>query len=409
MIATDAPPPLPLICALLRGESPAWPAGLASSDDGRIGAFLATARTHGVTPLLDARFVRSDGPSSNLPGGDGTSGSGTCGWPDAIRRACHDEALAQTAHELARGRELARVLAAFTAAGVAPLILKGAALAYSHYPSPALRPRGDTDILVPPAAATLSERVLRELGYTRGGGVSGDLVSYQAAWSRTDPIGQVHHVDVHWRISNSQILAKALTYDELAGRAQAVPALGPHARVPAPVDALLFACMHRAGHVNVPYDAVDETFIGGDRLIWLYDMHLLVGAMSVPELEDFVRRATAKRLKTICLDALERTRECFATPIPQAVLAGLQPAGIAEPSARYLTGRRGWQMLGDFLALDGWSTRLQWLKELGFPAPDYMHRKYSDATICWLPVLYARRAASGLRKALFRRGPDGRA
>lgn len=398
MTAQPAPSALPLICALLRGESPTWPASSATTESERVAAFLATARTHGVTSLLDTKFVGSE-----VPGGGEVSR-----WPDAIRRACHDDAIAQTASELARRSELMRVLAAFAATGITPLILKGAALAYSRYSRPALRPRGDTDLLVPPEAATLSERVLRDLGYTRGGGVTGDLVSYQATWSRTDPIGQVHDVDVHWRISNSQILAKALTYDELAARAQAVPALGPYARAPAPVDALLFACMHRAGHVNVPYQSIDETFIGGDRLIWLYDIHLLLGAMSAVELDDFVHAATAKRLKAICLDALVHTRQCFATPIPQAVLDGLQPSGTAEPSARYLTGRRGRQMLGDFLALDDWATRLQWLKELGFPAPDYIRRKYPDATVRWLPVLYARRAASGLGKALFLRGPDGR-
>ena len=51
--------------------------------------------------------------------------------------------------ELLRKRELLEVLRALDDAGVAPLLLKGAALAYSIYPSPVLRPRADTDLLIP--------------------------------------------------------------------------------------------------------------------------------------------------------------------------------------------------------------------------------------------------------------------
>lgn len=385
-LATEVRSSITLICALLRGESPTWKA---PADDESIALFLRTARCHGVTPLLDPRLGES-------------RSQGT--WPEAIRRACHEDAIAQAMYELALRAELARVLAALAAAGIDPLILKGTALAYSHYPSPALRPRGDTDLLVPPAAAALSARVFHDLGYVGGDGATGEPVSHQATWIRTDRVGKDHHFDVHWRISNSAILVKALAYEELAARARAQPLLGLHARALAPVDALLFACMHRAGHAHVPYHSGDDVFVGGDRLIWLYDIHLLLVAMSAEELDELVRLAAAKRLKAICLDAVRRTRECFATPIPQAVLDGLQSGDIAEPSARYLSGGPGRQMLGDFLALDGWSTRLQWLKGLGFPPVDHMRRKYPDATIRWMPALYARRAFGGLGKLCIRGG-----
>ena len=46
--------------------------------------------------------------------------------------------------------------------------MKGAQLAYSHYPQPWLRPRLDTDLLVSPATATAPIDVLRALGYPAG-------------------------------------------------------------------------------------------------------------------------------------------------------------------------------------------------------------------------------------------------
>ena len=73
------------------------------------------------------------------------------------------------------------MFAALNEVQVKPLVLKGGALAYTHYPNPALRPRGDTDLLVAPSARGRTEETLRRLGYTHGGGMSGNLVSYQAS------------------------------------------------------------------------------------------------------------------------------------------------------------------------------------------------------------------------------------
>lgn len=413
-------PALPLICALLRGESPAWPPdarGIEADD------FLREARYHGVTPLLDARF-RDMRPSMNgsdsrttasridpvSPGPDAQirEAGAAARWPDAIRRACREDALVQAMNELVRRDELVRVLGALAASGVTPLVLKGGALAYTHYPSPALRPRGDTDLLVPESQLRATTAVLDRLGYTRGHGVTGDFISYEAAWSREAGSGIVHHLDVHWRINNSQILARLLTCDELVARATVLPPLGPHARAPCAVHALLYACMHRAGHANAPYVVDGRAYLGGDRLIWLYDMHLLVTRMSDAEVTEFAAMAAARRLRAICRDALQQCVDRFGTPVPPSILAALAPDGDVEPSARYLSGGRTRQMIGDFLALEGASQRLRWLKELAFPPADYMRRKYSESAGVWLPVLYARRGLHGLWR-LAAGTPDDRA
>ena len=217
-----------------------------------------------------------------------------------------------------------------------------------------------------------------------------------------------HDLDIHWRIKNSQILAKALDYDELFGRAVALPALGPHAWGLAPVHALLFACIHRAGHANAPYYVDGVAHLGGDRLIWLYDIHLLVASMSAGELAEFAALAASKKIKAICFAALHRTHDCFATPIPAEVTKVLSGPGTIEPSARYLSGGRARQMLGDFLAFDRWSDRAAWFKELAFPSADYMRTKYSDAASTWLPLLYARRALAGVARLVFARNTGHR-
>ena len=215
--------------------------------------------------------------------------------------------------------------------------------------------------------------------------------------------GRDPYLDLHWRINNSQILAKLLNYHELEARSRPLPSLGPNAYELAPVDALLLACIHRAGHTNSPYYIGDTAHFGGDRLIWIYDIHLLVSAMSRIELDEFAALAASKRIKTICLDALSRSVQYFATPIPPEVLAALTPTGRLEPSARYLSGGRARQMLGDFLALESWRDRVCWVAESAFPAEAYMRSKYPEKADAWLPGLYLRRVFGGLRKMVSRR------
>jgi len=375
-----------LVCSLLRGESKPY---RAHHPGETAETFLRLARAHGVTPLLDERFSVGDLDDA---------------WPASIRAACHDDALARAMQELATRAELMRVLAAFGAAGVRPLILKGTALAYQVYPRPALRMRGDTDLLVPSGATEPAAAVLDQLGYLRGPYSNGEAVSCQATWNRTDTLGAEHDLDVHWRSSNSQVLARELSYEDLAARAVAIPALGPDAWTLDAADTLLYACMHRAGHVNTIYYSGEDVMVGGDRLIWFYDMYLLLRAMSATDLEAFVERATEKQMRAICADALQRTNDCFKTEIPPFVLEGLRVSGAEEPSARYLAGRRANQVVGDLVAAPDWRFRLRWLREFCFPAADYMHAKYAEASVQWLPILYARRAAEGTRKLLSRRG-----
>ena len=93
-------------------------------------------------------------------------------------------------------------------------------------------------------------------------------------------------VDLHWRSSNSPALARLMDYEEMQARAVPVPSLGPAAFAPCPVHALLFACIHRAGHEHAPMYVDGVAVPVKDRLIWLYDIHLLASKMQGAELED---------------------------------------------------------------------------------------------------------------------------
>jgi len=381
--------PDPLICALLRHEVRAWEHG---GDPDAIARFIAAASFHGVLPLLDAEF-RCRGEAG--------------AWPRDIQLACLTAALARQDSERALRPEITRVLDALAADGVQPLVLKGGALAHSHYPEPALRPRSDTDLLVPPEQRAQAGRTLQRLGYACAPGGSGEMVFSQALWSRKDGRGAVHFIDLHWRLNNAHVLARALTYPELATRSVALPALGAAARALAPVDALLVACLHRAGHAFETVQVAGATRRASDRLVWLLDIHLLAGRMSDSQFDAFAALASERRVRTLCRDALERARACFGTAIAPAAWQALCADGPAEPSADLLQAGSLRRLAGELQAIDGWRDRLRWLAEMAFPDAAYMRWKYPDAALPWLPLLYLRRACSAVARQAFQ-GPHSR-
>jgi hypothetical protein len=278
--------------------------------------------------------------------------------------------------------------------------MKGAALAYTYYRSPGLRPRCDTDVFVREADLPMVEEVLTALGYGRPNAVSGELVSYQRTYVKRGRHGIQHALDVHWKINNGQLFARVLSHDEAASRSIEVPALGEHVRALGPVHALLLACIHRASHEHVPYHVGETAHYGGDRLIWLYDIHLLLSRLSRGDLDAILDLAAARQVRAVCLEALRRTQECLGTPLPEHVLEALSAEGPPEMSAVYVQGGRLRAGLTEFRSLPSVGSKLLLLREHLFPPAEYMLRKYAVSHRIWLPALYTHRGLRGAWKLL---------
>lgn len=366
------------MCAVLRGEAPAWPnGGEASSAE----AFVARADYHGLQPLLYACLHSSD-------------------WPPAVLQFLRKQSLGLAMWELSHQQAVTRMLAVLAAVGVRPVLFKGTALAYSLYPSPVWRTRGDTDLIVSPDVRTRVDAALEAEGFVRDVGVSGELVSYQACYSWEAQGGGTHTLDLHWRVNNSELLARLFTHEELLREAHGVSRLGPHALMASPVHAMLLACMHRATHKQNPIYVDGVAHYGGDRLIWLYDIHLLSGVFTTAQWDEFLRLADDKGLRGVCLEGMEQARARFHTAYPARVLGALSRAGAAEPATTYLGGSRARQQWMDFCAIDGKHNKIRFLRESVFPAASYMRHKYADARPDWLPWLYLRRGFGGVWKKL---------
>jgi len=364
------------MCAVLRGERPGWPE---ADDQALVDAFLERSEYHGVQALLYERM--HDEPD----------------WPPTVLDALHQRAIAGTMWELRHQQVVAEMLAELARVGIEPVLFKGTALAYSLYPGPALRTRGDTDLIVPLHERERVMDALAGLGFARTLEL-GELMSYQACLTREVVGGGEHTLDLHWKISNSELLSRLFSYEELREAALPLPGLSPHALGAGPVHALLIAGMHRAGHKQAPYFVDGVAHYSGDRLIWLYDIHLLAQAMSPAQWDEFLRLAGAKGLRAVCLEGIEQTRSRFATPVPQQVLDELGRPGSLEPAAEYLDARHLRRRWLDLCAHEGLAGKLRFVRELAFPPAAYMRERFPHARPNWLPWLYILRGLGGLRR-----------
>ena len=309
------------------------------------------------------------------------------------------EVFAQTAWEVRHAEVVRDAVDALASAPAAPLLLKGTALAYGLYPAPFLRSRGDTDILVPQHRAAAAHQALVERGFAPQDGISGEFVSYQRNYRRSCSDGTTHVIDLHWKINNSQLLSRLFTHEELWAQSQPLPALGAAARAPSYLHSLLIACMHRATHRVAPYYVDHEAHHDPDRLIWLWDVHLLAGVLSPAERQTLPSAADRKGLLCLVQDSLAAAATAFASTAA-ADLASTLPADSAPSAvARYLDSPWLKQQWMDVLALPDTRSRLRFLRETLFPDAAYLRGKYGDSAsaIGWL---HARRTIAGLRSRL---------
>jgi hypothetical protein len=330
-------------------------------------AVAASAGAHGVSALLWTALAG-------------------VGDARALRDALTPAARAAAALDVFTRPELQATLAALSAAGVRALVVKGAALAYTVYADPWLRPRTDADILVAPGEADAAIRALERRGYRRTDALtSGELVSHQLAFERTDDHAVRHVVDLHWKIVNPQMLAGALPFDTLWAAALPAPPLGPAARVPAPAASLAIAAVHRLAHHQ-----------GHERLIWLYDVLMLVRPFDDRQWAQLTALAVERRIAGLCLDALVRARDLVGSALPAGVEAALSAAAPAEPSRVYLAGamRKRDVLLSDLSVLD-WRSRLRLLREHAFPPAAFIRTRYRTHRRWPLAALYLHRLVSG--------------
>jgi Uncharacterised nucleotidyltransferase len=380
-VVTDVVPADPLsldaaevaLCAVIRGTPRIW---RDLGDPSAQAVFLAAVRRHRLRPLI-AWLLRERGELAS--------------WPAALAEALVKSERAEAALEIVRAVELGRLLRSFAAAGVEAILFKGAALAYSLYPEPWLRPREDTDVIIRFADLPEAGRVLVDAGFEPMSMTAGGIVTHQRTYVRNDRSGRRHEWDLHWKIANPVAFADLLSAGELLDGSVPI-ALGGDAiaRVPRPVHALVLCCLHRVSHHH-----------DSGNLLWLYDIHLLAERLALDEVGELVDVCRRIGAGAICARGLRLARERFETRLPESILGDLEAPVDGTPAlpAAYLGTDAGKARLlaADLAATAGWRRRLVLIREHLFPPADYMLSCYSRSSRPLLPALYAWRIVRGAR------------
>lgn len=287
-------------------------------------------------------------------------------------------------------RELARVLeeSATHDETSAPILLKGGALASTVYADIALRPMSDLDLLIRRDELPAWKDCLSRLGYQPASpemakGLA-EAVHYQLAY-RGGPDGDVV-IELHWNLVAGDADWRAPDVDWFW-----------HQSVPWPgiEDLGCPGTLQLTPLANVLYLSAHAMLQHGGaraRLVWLYDIHLVVerSADSI-DWRHVIDQARDFRWDAAVARALERCHELFGTVVPETVVDELSRGASAEASAHVqakanIEASRASLVWREFLCLRA-TGRLQLLVAILFPTPAYMKWRYPNAGAVW-PLAY---------------------
>jgi hypothetical protein len=220
--------------------------------------------------------------------------------------------------------ELGQIVGSLHEENVEVIVLKGGALAWTVYASPAMRPMVDLDLLVHPEHMERVGCVLGTLGFHRSESLPARMVPFQerfgggAMWIR-ERKGKVTGLDVQHDLVGVDWCRQAFPIEADALWEAALPLdLGETlARQLSPVDALIHLCLHPPLHHGYVWPLLG--YVDIDRLIGQAGSDLFWR-----QLMERVRRF---RAKTIVYWGLTAIHDVLATPVPAEVLAELAPRG----------------------------------------------------------------------------------
>lgn len=363
-----------LLCAALRQEAAAWPQAWDRPDDP--GTALARIEFHGIAGLLL------------------TSPQWLVHWPSRLMAGLHELARSHALWEMAHQHVLTLLLRDLHREGMDALVMKGTALAYSLYDDPAMRPRGDTDLLIRKADLPRAREVLENLGFARPhdwDAVFG-VHHLEEIWQFSFRDKSWHDIDLHWSVIAVPALSDILQVDACLAASRPLPRLCPEARAMGPVDSLIRACINRKSHDIGGVTVAGRKVFNGNRLCWAKDFDLLAREFTSADWEAFKTKVLAGGVARICLEGLNSAEHSLGTAIPPDVREALAEAPDETTANRFYEVRRGWvrEML-DLQATPGILGKCRFALARAFPSRTVLQVKYPGCTGWPVALLYLRR------------------
>jgi hypothetical protein len=271
------------------------------------------AYTHGIAPLL-FHTIRQMSLAELLP--------------SAVLEAWQRVYYATAVNHTLSSQALHRALRALEGRGIAAIVLKGAALAETVYPSGAVRPRRDVDLLVRAEDLSGVEDALEGLGYQfTGSGLSKAWWRTQHYhWAFRQPAAPPFDVplEVHWYLERP---SRPFSIDLEGLWQRAMPAIiaGVDTRILAPEDSLAYLCLHACHHAGAPLREPRLNF----RLLSFCDMGEVVRHYT-PSLDwaSLAQRVQQWGIGPFVYLPLQLARRLVGAAVPESALAALEPEGF---------------------------------------------------------------------------------
>lgn len=310
--------------------------------------------------------------------------------PATLTESLQQRRSMMAANDALKQNALKELYSALVNAGLHEAILfKGGALAYSIYPQPWLRPRTDNDVLINKLNYAQFERVFHALGYQKLFAIEGHYISYQCTFSKPLAGKSVMNIDLHWRINNRQSLAKAFSVKELLTNGAPLNTLSPNIMIPSHIDSILIACLHRLGHHH-----------NEERLVWLYDIHLLASKLTPSDWALLAARAINKQIASVTLDALQLCQQLLGTTVDDDAIKQLDNGAQQHELSRIFLQRDlpEWRyFLCDLKALPSWRQKFGLVYENLFPSRAYIRQQMGTRSAV---LGYTKRLLRGARRII---------
>lgn len=233
-----------------------------------------------------------------------------CSLSDDVAALAREFRLANLARHLAMIDDAERLSSTLSSADIPHAIFKGPVIAGLHHDEPTSRAYIDLDVLVEPLDLEGALAALAAAGYrleTRNWPLYVAQVPAELALS--SPAGTL--VDLHWNVVMKREVrgARALRTMDLLARRRIVEVNGVRLPTFDATDTLLHLGVHGADS-------------GGDRLLWLFDVHSAVQA-EPPDWAEVVRRSLECRVSGPVALMLGRAVRMFDTPVPEDIFRQL--------------------------------------------------------------------------------------
>lgn len=292
-------------------------------------------------------------------------------------------------HNLLILRELVAVLRSFDAAGIAVVVLKGAALIQDVYERLAYRPMVDLDLLIRFDDLTLATEQLEQQGYRvlHPAPFQDDSGLY---WNEVMLVQQNRKgpaIELHWHLLDNPYYATRLKTESLMERSRQLSVADVAPRILNVEDQIIHLCCHNLYHHlgRFTRSLVDIAFVVakyGDEIVW----------------EDITRRSEESDTTMAVSSAVEQLSDNWYTPIPEFVI---DRTSAWKPSTRQRLYARSQEneylrALRTLTALPGNRNKMRYIKGQLFPERDYIEWRYGLGSDTSLSAGYIKRYLSGL-------------